>query len=248
MNSLENAGWAFIALGAVLIPAAYVVALRLSRESKVAVGAAALFGLTWFIAIADWLPPTWKAFWSDHSLTAGVLCSALAVLAGWMFVDVREQRRRTASMYSNWHNWLDGQVSSVEDWITTIERRLVAQPAIAHQSLAANARAGLMVQQQWAASAFTVFLTREATQDERGLLNGLTAIRRHGSFAIRELASLEAQLTARRDASLASDDFSRMWEPTLVALENLRTGLTTHRDFVRESAFTIMKITEGQSQ
>jgi hypothetical protein len=248
-NTLEDAGWALVVLGAVLVLAAYIAALRRSKDLKVAVGAAAFLALAWFVAVADWLPPSWKSFWSDHSLTASVVSSALAVLAAWMFADVRQQRRRTASMYSNWRNWLGGQVLLVEDWITTVERDLAGRPAIEQRGLAASARAGLMVQQQWAASTFSVFLTREATDEERGMRNGLTAIRRHGAAAIRELASLEVRFSGPVDAQLWDERYRlRLWEPALVELENLKVDFTKHRDFVGESAFEIASASGGTSE
>lgn len=236
---MGSAGWVLVAFGPILTAGVYgfVVRRNHSGSSRIALGAAALVGLLWFLSTADWLSPPWKAFWDDHGITAGVISSALAVAAGWTFVDVRQQHRRTASLYANWGNWLRGQAASVAELIKLIEAGPDGESAAGHCAHAAGARATLMVQQQWAASTYTVLLLRATTEEERGLMNGLTAIRRHGSFALRELAMLETLLMNLGMAPLSREESRDLWEKSLVALMNLRNDLVTHEQFVKMSRF-----------
>jgi hypothetical protein len=232
-------GWTIVALGPVLALLAYSVVRRQSRsgEPKLAQGAAAMAGLLWFLVTAEWLPPAWKSFWSDHSISAGVVSSALALAAGWIFIDVRQQHLRSASLYANWGNWLRGQERALAKAIRLVEADPGGMPAIAHLSVAAGIRAELMVQQQWAASTHTVFLVRPTSKEDQGLLNGLTLIRRHGGAAIRELTKLEVFLAQLGAATLPIEESTPLWKPSQDALENLRAGVEAHESFVNHSRF-----------
>ena len=243
MNISNIAGWVLAALGPFL--AAIVFKFVRSRSqmdaAKAAPGAAALVLRIWFVSITDWLPRTLKTFSEDHGITTGVIASALAVVAGWIFVDVRQQRRRTVVLYKNWRDWLHGQTTAVDGLLDAVERSGNGKPAWAHAGVAAGARAQLMVQQQWIASTFTVFLMREPTEDEVGLTNGLTQIRRHGSKAIGSLANLETQLMAMGSIPLSFEDSRQLWKMSLNEITNLQHSLESHKNFVTGRTMAVAK-------
>jgi hypothetical protein len=110
--------------------------------------------------------------------------------------------------------------------------------------LAAGTRADLLVQQQWVASTYTVFLLR-ATEHEKGLMNGLSTIRRHGSATIRELTKLEMALQQMGVSPLPREVSQFLWKESLLALTNLRNGLTNHEKYVTESRFEAMASAGG---
>jgi hypothetical protein len=239
VNIFDPTSLGLIALGVILSIGTYRVALWRSADNKLAAGFGGLAALVWFMLITDWLPPAWKTFWAGHSITAGGITGVLGIVVAWAFVDVRRERHRTNALYGNWSNWLQGQTRSVAELVDAIERLPDGTSAFDHLLRAATTRSALMVQQQWVASAYTVFVQRD-TEHENGLMNGLSDIRKHGGLAIQQLTALELTFQRLGDAPVPREVSEAMWDQGLVALINLRDGLGRHEDFVTISRFEVM--------
>lgn len=239
VNIFDPTSVGLICLGVIVSIGTYRVALWRSADNKLAAGFGGLAALVWFMLITDWLPPAWKTFWAGHSITAGGITGVLGIVVAWAFVDVRKERNRTNALYGNWSDWLRGQTRSVSELVRDIEDVPDGTSAFGQLLLAASTRAALMVQQQWVASAYTVFVQRD-TEHENGLMNGLSDIRKHGALAIQQLTTLEMTLQRLGDAPLPREDSEALWNQCRIALMNLRDGLGSHESFVTASRIGVM--------
>lgn len=241
--------WAVVVLGPLVALAAYAL-LRIVRHTtdrKVPAGIAATVVLLWFVGTADFLPPAWKSFWNTHSITAGVISSALLVGVGWLGIDIRHEHRRTSALYANWSNWLSGQERVVGEAIRTIRGRRASELAPAHASIAAGVRAGLAHEQVWAASAYTVFLLRPLNLAEQRLADALIVMRKHAGAAVTQLAAFEALLSQFGQHEVPESAASSQWEPILVHLENLLADIESQRRLVDGARLTTAATFQGRN-
>lgn len=247
MDALAPLGWPLLISGVLAASAGFGVARRRRHEVKVSIGVAAVIAVIWFIAVADWLPPSWKAFWTDHSLTASSVVSGLGVFAAWIFVSERARKRRTAALYVNLRNWLSGESRLIAEWLTLVDQGPEGWPILRQRDIVADVGAGIAVQQQWVSSSFTVLLTRDASDEEDRLMRYFAVLRKHGAAASRNLARLQVYLSQWPSGSIPGDEIARgMWQAVSADLMNVQQDVRSFDEFLGRKAHEISTEFGGQ--
>lgn len=225
------AGIALLVIGPMLALAVFAIAQRL-RTTKWAWGAAAVVTLIWFVGTAEWLPPAWKEYWGSHGISAGVITSALAIFAGWLFVSEELENRRLVALMKAWRQWVESQCTAVRQFLDD-------PPAPQHTVLTQKVKCAqvseeLRLQQHWVGTFFTVASLRS---DNRGaeLVERLAGVRDAGIHASSRLVTTRAWLDIVQAEFLDQEQNDAVWQETIAAIAQLSVALQRLREIVGQA-------------
>ncbi len=224
-------GWLVIVAGPLLALIAFFVA-RARRNSRWGFGAAAIVGLVWFVVTAESQPAGWTAYWNSHSISAGLIASVLAIVAGWFFISEKLANQHLVALMSTWREWVEYQCGFVTAMME--QPASVTDSVIAQRVMVADISSRLMIQQQWIAALFVITALRS---DERGpeFITILGKLRDEATFATRKFAQLGVWLDVCETGYLDEESLNAIWGPALGSLASLHSRLIAMRRSLGEA-------------